>query len=103
MSALTIIIRKRQTAFMNIFFIKRRLITVCLLLVSLFAIGQNKNYTEKLPLVDKYFDSLLKEWNIPGLAIGIVYKDQLIYSKGFGYRDLEKKLPVEPTTLFPIA
>lgn len=88
---------------MNTSFILRRFLSICLLLVSLFSIGQNKNYTEKLPLVDKYFDSLLKEWNIPGLAIGIVYKDQLIYSKGFGYRDLEKKLPVEPTTLFPIA
>ncbi|MBN4683972.1 beta-lactamase family protein, partial [Pandoraea nosoerga] len=45
----------------------------------------------------------MKQWNIPGLALGIVYKDQLIYAKGYGYRDIENKLPVEANTLFPIA
>jgi CubicO group peptidase (beta-lactamase class C family) len=54
-------------------------------------------------MVDGYADSLLKDWNIPGLAIGIVYKDALIYAKGYGYRDLEAKLPFSPTTVFPIA
>ncbi len=53
--------------------------------------------------MDRYADSLLKEWNIPGLAIGIVHKDTLIYAKGFGYRDREAKLPFDRTTLFPIA
>jgi hypothetical protein len=24
----------------------------------------------------------MKDWNIPGLALGIVYKDQLVYAKG---------------------
>jgi CubicO group peptidase (beta-lactamase class C family) len=81
----------------------RRLLLASLVLITFFAEAQNSNFSKRLPIVEKYFDSLLKEWNIPGLAIGIVYKDQLIYSKGFGYRDLEKKLPVEPTTLFPIA
>ena len=45
----------------------------------------------------------MKSWNIPGLAIGIVYEDQLIYGKGYGYRDLENKLPVQTNTIFPIA
>ncbi|MFX6937541.1 serine hydrolase domain-containing protein, partial [Acinetobacter baumannii] len=40
---------------------------------------------------------------IPGLALGIVYKDQLIYAKGYGYSDVENKLPVEANTLFPIS
>jgi CubicO group peptidase (beta-lactamase class C family) len=40
---------------------------------------------------------------IPGLAMCIVYKDQVIYAKGYGYRDLENKLPVDAQTIFPIA
>ena len=45
----------------------------------------------------------MKDWNVPGVAIGIVYKDKLIFSKGYGYRDYEKKLPMNPSTLFMIA
>ena len=64
---------------------------------------QRTAYQQKFPLIDAYIDSMMTEWNIPGLALGIVYKDQLIHAKGFGYRDVEKKLPVQITTLFPIA
>jgi CubicO group peptidase (beta-lactamase class C family) len=76
---------------------------IFLLLICCNVFSQQHPYAKKFPLVDVFFDSLMKEWNIPGLALGIVHKDQLIYGKGYGYRDLEKKLPVETTTLFPIA
>jgi CubicO group peptidase (beta-lactamase class C family) len=65
--------------------------------------AQVKNIQNRLPLIDGYIDSIMKQWNIPGLALGIVYKDQLIYAKGYGFRDVEAKLPVQPTTVFPIA
>ena len=79
---------------------------VFLLITSLFiaALGytQTNPFQKKFPLLDRYLDSLMKDWNIPGLALGIVYKDQLIYAKGYGYRDLKNKLPVDAKTLFPI-
>ena len=65
--------------------------------------AQVKGFTNNFSLVDGYIDSVMKQWNIPGLALGIVYKDQLMYAKGYGYRDVEAKLPVQPTTVFPIA
>ena len=65
--------------------------------------SQANPFADKLPAIDKYIDSALKEWNMPGMTLSIVYKDQLIYTKGYGYRDLEKKLPVDVNTLFPIA
>ena len=43
------------------------------------------------------------DWNSPGIAVGIIIKDELAYAEGFGYRDLENKLPVTSKTLFPIA
>ena len=60
-------------------------------------------YQKTFPAIDKYVDSIMKDWNIPGVALAIVYKDQLIYSKGYGYRDVEQKLPVQASTVFPIA
>ncbi len=40
---------------------------------------------------------------VPGVAIAVVRGDRLIYAKGFGYRDLKSKLPVNPQTQFYIA
>ena len=38
-----------------------------------------------------------------GLAVGIVNEDRLVYSKGFGFSDEEKKIPYTVNTLQPIA
>ena len=80
-----------------------RILLFILLLQTATGYCQVNNFQKKFPLIDRYMDSLIKEWNIPGLALGIVYKDQLIYAKGYGYRDLQNKLPVQATTIFPIA
>jgi CubicO group peptidase (beta-lactamase class C family) len=37
-----------------------------------------------------------------GLAVGVVYDGQLVYSKGFGMADIEKKKPVTADTIFRI-
>ena len=39
----------------------------------------------------------------PGIGIGIVVRDKLVFAKGYGYRDYGKKLPYTPTTTQPIA
>ena len=58
---------------------------------------------KKLEGFDAYMEQTLKEWNTPGIGVGIVVNDKLVFAKGYGYRDLEKKLPFTPTTLCPIA
>ncbi len=40
---------------------------------------------------------------MPGCGVGIIVKDKLVFAKGYGYRNLENKLPVTPNTLFQIA
>lgn len=77
-----------------------------LLLLLCFAAAvqaQTSDWKKKSAQVDQYIDSLMKGWNIPGMAIGIVQGDQLVYAKGFGYRNLEQQLKVDTATLFPIA
>lgn len=46
---------------------------------------------------------LLQTWNAPGIGVGIVVKDKLVFAKGYGYRDYGKKIPYTPTTTQPIA
>jgi CubicO group peptidase (beta-lactamase class C family) len=65
--------------------------------------AQNPEIAQKLTGFDAYMEKTLKDWNAPGIGVGIVVNDQLVFAKGYGYRDYEKKLPFTPTTLCPIA
>ena len=83
-------------------------LNIFILILLLFSIsskthGQTYNLDKSLKGFDKYIEQVMKDWNSPGIAVGIVIKNELVYSKGFGYRDLENKLPVTSKTLFPIA
>jgi CubicO group peptidase (beta-lactamase class C family) len=52
--------------------------------------------------LDTAFQRVLKDQKAVGFAVAVVNKNKIIYAKGFGYRDNEKKLPVTPNTLFAI-
>ena len=59
--------------------------------------------TQKLAGFDAFMEKTLKDWNAPGIGVGVVVGDKLVFAKGYGYRDYEKKLPVTPQTMFTIA
>ena len=59
--------------------------------------------TKKLGDFDAYMAQTLKDWNTPGIGVGVVVNDKLVFAKGYGYRDYGKKLPFTPTTLQAIA
>ncbi len=52
--------------------------------------------------LDTAFARVLNDWKVAGFAVAVVEKGKVVYSKGFGYRDYDKKLPVTPNTLFAI-
>src|SRR6476619_8059735 len=77
-----------------------------LLLLSLTAYAQNGtsiDVNQKLAGFDAFMEKTLKDWNAPGIGVGIVVGDKLVFVKGYGYRDYEKKLPITAQTLYPIA
>jgi len=45
-------------------------------------------------------EAILKAWNVPGAAIGIVRDGKAVFLEGFGRRDVENGLPVTPRTRF---
>jgi serine beta-lactamase-like protein LACTB len=50
-------------------------------------------------------DQQAREWlsrGIPGLALAVAVDGKIVYSEGFGYADLEERVPVWPTTKFRI-
>ena len=75
------------------------LITIVFIAISFFSIGQDSKTLAKL---EKELASLMDETKTAGYAVAIVKGDKVIYSKGFGYRDLEGKKKVDENTLFAI-
>ena len=41
--------------------------------------------------------------NLPGVAVGVVHDQELVWAKGFGFADLKAKSPVTPATRFRMA
>lgn len=65
------------------------------------AIGKDKASFDQKGL-DKFVEQVMKDWKVPGIAIGVVKDGKLVFSKGYGYRDTAAKLPVTTDTLFAI-
>src|SRR6201987_175942 len=74
-----------------------------LMLSALAVRAQETDVTKKLEGFDAYMEQTLKDWNTPGIGVGIVVNDKLVFAKGYGYRDYEQKLPFTPATLVQIA
>src|SRR6478609_11300067 len=83
---------------------KFRLLLV--LLIPLFAFGQKKSdpaLAKKIQEFDSYVTKSQKEWEVPGLSIAIVKGGQIIFTKGYGVRELGKSDAVDAQTLFSCA
>jgi CubicO group peptidase (beta-lactamase class C family) len=52
--------------------------------------------------IEEKTEARRKELGIPGMSLAIVKDDQIIFMKGFGYKDFEKKIPVTADTQFAI-
>lgn len=55
------------------------------------------------PEFEQYMKEFLEETKAPGMAVSVVSRDEVIYAKGFGFRDQASLLPVTPETIFGVA
>ncbi len=60
------------------------------------------DYSAALAAIEKAIDAKRQESGIPGVSLAIVKDDKVIYLKGLGVKDFERKVPVTPDTLFAI-
>jgi CubicO group peptidase (beta-lactamase class C family) len=59
-------------------------------------------YADKLRAFEEYVRQQMEKDKIPGLTIGF-YKDGYTWVKGFGYADLENKVPAKPESAYRLA
>ncbi|HEY5707369.1 MAG TPA: serine hydrolase [Terrimicrobiaceae bacterium] len=53
--------------------------------------------------LEKLTDNEIRVTGIPGIAIAVVFKDQVIFAKGFGVREVGEASPVDADTVFQLA
>lgn len=79
------------------------LLLVCLLFHT--SHGQtktNESLTDAIGFIDAWLEAQQAYDHLPGISVGIVKDQQLIWSKGYGLSDVKKKIPATPATLYSI-
>ena len=56
-----------------------------------------------LPELDKLVEQSMKSTGVPGVSIAVVYKDQVVYLKGFGVKEVGKEGRIDADTVFQLA
>ena len=59
--------------------------------------------TERTRRIEQFVGDWLVEANVPGASVAIVENDEVVYTSGFGSRDLEHNAAATPETLYGIA
>src|SRR5512133_1553999 len=61
------------------------------------------NLNTALGKLDVYIREALDRTRVPGLAVAVVYNDQVVFQKGYGERKVGEAAKVDPDTVFEIA
>jgi CubicO group peptidase (beta-lactamase class C family) len=77
--------------------------TILVISLLLLGIPEANGQPKELNKLEVYLENAMIEWNIPGVAIGVVKDDKVVYARGFGVREIKKKEPVDANTVFAIA
>lgn len=76
---------------------------IALAVLSLSALGQEPDdFRDALGLLDAWSANRVASRGQPGLSIGVVLGNHLVWARGYGFADLENKTPATPKTLYRI-
>jgi len=84
---------------------RKNLLLHALIWLALILFGSDANAQTKKQIehLDSYFAKSLEQYHVPGMAIAIVNREGIVFSKAYGYADIEKKQRVDGQTLFAVA
>lgn len=73
------------------------LVLLTVLTVSYHSVGQNKKQSKEL---NKFIQEGIELWKVPGLAVTVVRKGEVVFQKTYGVTDIETNAPVNNRTMF---
>src|SRR5215470_13287527 len=66
-------------------------------------LAEHPEVASSLRMFEAWIESQMAYRGLPGMSVGIVYNQELIWSKGFGYSDVDNKIPATPQTIYRMA
>ncbi|HPC83715.1 MAG TPA: serine hydrolase [Thermoanaerobaculaceae bacterium] len=66
------------------------------------AMAASAKTDQALAGLDEQVEAAMEQLGVPGLAMAVVVDGQTVVLRGFGWREVEHRLPVSPRTIFPI-
>ncbi len=63
---------------------------------------QNADFEVEINLLENWIDREYRRRQIPGLSVGVVAGDSLVWSRGFGLANIDQKLPITKDTRYRI-
>ncbi|MCI0495699.1 beta-lactamase family protein, partial [candidate division KSB1 bacterium] len=67
------------------------------------SIANESEVVSAIQLAETWITAQMEYFDLPGLSVGIVYDQDLIWSSNYGYSNVEMKIPMTPQTIFRIA
>ncbi len=67
------------------------------------SLAQKPEVAAALTVLDAWIAATVAQREQPGLSIGIVYDQDLVWAKGYGFADLDGRVPATPSTIYRIA
>lgn len=74
----------------------------CFFLCIRLSHAQSTISSDAIKLLDQWFEAQVEFDKLPGLTVGIVKNQELIWSKGYGKADVAKNVPAGPSTMYSI-
>lgn len=65
-------------------------------------LAQHPRVQEAAHLLDTWLRSYLAYEDIPGMSAGVVHDQDLVWSAGYGFADVERRAPATPQTIYSI-
>ena len=66
------------------------------------SLAEHSRIKDAIGLVDAWIDSLLDYGQVPGISVGFVVDQELIFAKGYGYSNLENKVRTKTDTIYSV-
>lgn len=76
---------------------------ILLSFIFCFYFGSSALAQADLKKLDAYYSKALKDWGVPGMSIAIVKDGKVVFSKGYGVKEIGKNEAPDGNTLYAIA
>ena len=95
---------RRVKAFLNLSIFRASIVPLALLAAARFLAAQPipvSGYSvPELATFDGAVQDLMAKYQLPGAALAVMRDGRLVLARGYGYADVNNKVPVQPDTLF---